>query len=210
MNFCENGIVTTNRGETFPTDTLVWTAGIAPSPTLDHSTMPRGHKGHLQANARLQIIENDGTPVRGAWAIGDNAEIPDLTAETTHSYCAPTAQHALRQAQLLSRNITRSLDGAQPLPYKHKSLGTLASYGGKQGAAEVKGLPVRGFPAWALDKLYHAAAMPNRSRRVRLAANWVANAIASRDLTSTSANRHPRVPFVHAAIAQQPHKTGEA
>lgn len=206
MVSCENGVVTTNHGDTFPTDTLVWTAGVSPSPTLDHTDMPRGHKGHLQANARLQIIDNDGTPVAGAWAIGDNAEIPDLTADRPNSYCAPTAQHALRQAKLLSRNIIRALDGTKPLVYRHKSLGTLASYGGGRGAAEVKGLPVRGYPAWVLDKLYHGIAMPDGSRRVRITANWAANALASRDLTSTSAAEHPRAPFVHAITAQQAEK----
>lgn len=76
MRSCENGIVHLTDGTQLGADTIVWAAGVTPNPELDRTNAPRGSKGHVQANARLQVIDNDGTPLPGAWAIGDNAEIP--------------------------------------------------------------------------------------------------------------------------------------
>ena len=47
----------------------------------------------------------DGAPVEGAWAAGDCAAVPDLTSEDPEATCAPTAQHAVRQAKLLADNL---------------------------------------------------------------------------------------------------------
>lgn len=202
MRSCENGVVETSDGESAVSDTIVWTAGVTPNPVLDASDAPRGSTGHVQANARLQVVDNDGLPLPGIWAVGDNAEIPDLTAPQQPAFCPPTAQHALRQARQLADNLQRAVDGEDPAEYRHRSLGTMASYGAQSGAADVKRLPLHGFPAWALDKVYHGLATPDPSRRVRIVANWVANVAAARDLTSTSAARHPRTPFTRAFAAQ--------
>ncbi|MBK0296479.1 hypothetical protein IAE22_31030, partial [Bacillus sp. S34] len=50
------------------TGLLVWTAGVKPNPLLDASDLPRGPKGHLAANAKLQV-ENEETHevVPGVW-----------------------------------------------------------------------------------------------------------------------------------------------
>lgn len=206
MRSCENGIVHLTDGTQLGADTIVWAAGVTPNPELDRTNAPRGSKGHVQANARLQVIDNDGTPLPGAWAIGDNAEIPNLTAPSQPAFCPPTAQHALRQAQLVADNILRVLDGTEPFAYRHTSLGTLASFGARRGAGVVKGVPVRGQLAWVIDKAYHGAALPSMSRRIRLAANWAANVLAIRDLTSTSAVQHPRRTFERAIAGQTEEK----
>jgi NADH dehydrogenase len=207
MTSCADGRVTTDSGDTFASDTIVWAAGVVPNPALDHTNAPRGSKGHVQANDRLQVIDNDGTPVPGAWAIGDNAEVPDRDAQNQPAFYPANAQHAQRQGRLAAENILRMLDGDEPLPYRHRSLGTLASFGGQQGAAEVRGVPLHGVPAWLLAKAYHAVAIPDASRRVRIAANWAANALAARDLTSTSAARRPRIPFTMAFVSRSGEKT---
>jgi NADH:ubiquinone reductase (H+-translocating) len=198
MTSCNDGVVELSSGDRHPADTIVWSAGVVPNPALDVTNVPRGSKGHARANARLQVIDDDGNPLDGVWAIGDNAQVPDLTAAEQSAYYPPNAQNALRQARLVARNIEATLDGAQPREYRHVSLGTLASYGPYRGAAKVKGVGLRGLPAWAIDKVYHAYAMPNNSRRVRIVSGWVANALAQRDLTSTSATRTPRGPFMQA------------
>lgn len=203
MKSCESGEVVLEGGETIPADTVVWTAGVTPNPALDGTNLPRGPKGHVVANARMQVVRNDGSIVQGAWAAGDNAQVPDLTAEKQPAYCAPNAQNALRQAKLLARNITGALAGTEPEEYRHKSLGTLASYGPGQGAAIVKGIKLRGLAAWIVDKAYHGAAMPTVARKIRLFSEWATGTVLPRNLTSTSAVRQPRRPFREAAEAAE-------
>lgn len=204
LTSCEDGIAHLDSGDAHPCDTLVWAAGVTPNPVLNRADVPRGAKGHVQCNARLQAVRNDGSPIEGVWALGDNAQIPDLTAEKQPAFCPPNAQNAIRQAKVLASNIRATVQGAEAIEYRHRSLGTLASYSGHQGAAVVRTLPLHGAAAWAVDKAYHAVALPSAGRRLRLILGWIANALAPHDTASTSAVQDPRARFVRAA-AQQNH-----
>jgi NADH dehydrogenase len=200
---CTDGIVQLSNGDSRPSDTVVWVAGVTPNPVLAKVDLPLGKKGHLQCNARLQVVRDDGTAIDGVWAIGDDAQVPDLNAPKQPAYYTPNAQNAIREAATLANSIRRTIAGEEPLEYRHRNLGTLASYGGHQGAAVLRGLPLHGIPAWAVDKLYHAIALPSVAQRFRLALGWVGNTLTPRDATSTSAVRDPRRRFEEAAAEQK-------
>ncbi|MFP3466596.1 NAD(P)/FAD-dependent oxidoreductase [Leifsonia sp. SIMBA_070] len=202
MTTCENGIVVLNNGETHPADTIVWVAGVTPNPVLGRTDVPRGKKGHVQCSASLQAVRDDGTPLDGVWALGDDAQVPDLTAEHQPAYYPPNAQNAIRQARVLAGNLRRALDGQPPVEYRHRSLGTLASYGGMRGAAVLRGLPLRGLPAWAVDKVYHAIALPSVARRFRLVLGWIGNGLTPREEAPVAAFPEPRERFRQAAQEQ--------
>ena len=206
MTSCENGEVALNNGETHPADTIVWVAGVTPNPVLDRTDLPRGPKGHVQCDARLRVVDDDGRPVPGAWALGDAAQVPDLTAAKQPAYYPPNAQNAIRQARVLARNLTLALDGGAPEEFRHRSLGTLASYGGMRGAAVLRGVPLRGLPAWAVDKVYHALALPNPGRRLRLVLGWIGNGLTRRDAAPVGVFSDPAEPFRRAAEAQAEEK----
>ncbi|MEO6826082.1 MAG: NAD(P)/FAD-dependent oxidoreductase [Microbacteriaceae bacterium] len=199
---CIDGHVVLSDGDEFDAATVVWTAGVKPNPVLDHTNVPRGAKGHVAANARLQVVREDGTVVEGAWAAGDNAQVPDLTAESQPAYCVPNAQHAVRQAKLLAKNLVAVLQGEEPEQYRHKSLGALASYGVGKGAAVVFGVRLRGLPAWLVDRGYHGMSVPTYARKFRVFAGWLTNMFTPRDITTMSATEHPRRAFV-AGIEEQ-------
>ncbi|MGO4536452.1 NAD(P)/FAD-dependent oxidoreductase [Leifsonia sp. 2MCAF36] len=203
MTSCENGDVVLNNGETHPADTIVWVAGVTPNPVLDRTDVPRGKKGHVQCAATLQAVADDGTPLEGVWALGDDAQVPDLTAQHQPAYYPPNAQNAIRQARVLAGNLRRAIDGRPPVEYRHTSLGTLASYGGMRGAAVLRGVPLRGVPAWAVDKVYHAIALPSVGRRLRLVLGWVGNGLTPRDDAPVSAFPEPRQRFREAAREQE-------
>ncbi|MGA0566352.1 NAD(P)/FAD-dependent oxidoreductase [Rathayibacter sp. KR2-224] len=207
LQSCEDGIVQLSDGSRHPADTIVWSAGVTPNPLLGRLGVPTGPKGHVLANECLQVTRDDGTVVKGAWALGDNAQVPQPNSGSKPSYYPPNAQNALRQAKLLAQNLLGAQLNEPALPYRHQSLGTLASYGRHQGAAVIKGIKLRGWPAWVVDKAYHAMAIPSMSRRIRLATGWLANALARRDLTSTSAAMSPRRPFHEAIAAAKEHQS---
>lgn len=207
MKSCIDGKVLLSDDDSFEADTIVWTAGMTPNPVLDSTDVPRGPKGHVNANARLQVIQEDGTVVDGAWAAGDNAQVPDLTASKQPAYYPPNAQNAVRQAKLLSQNLLADIRGDELVEYRHKSLGTLASYGVGQGAAVVLGVRLKGLPAWLVDRAYHGLAMPTFARKFRLFAGWLTELFTPRDLASIVATKHPRQAFVRAVEeARQQHE----
>lgn len=198
---CENHLVVLKSGERIPANTILWTAGVTPNPALDETDAPRGPKGHVTANASLQVVRDDGSVVSGAWAAGDNAQVPDLEAPTQPAYCSPNAQNAVRQAKLLAENIVASLQQHPLTEYRHTSLGTVAEYGLGRGAANIKGVQLKGLPAWLSHRLYHAAAMPTLLRKWYVVSDWVVGGLAPRDLASLTATAHPKRNFEKAVAA---------
>jgi NADH dehydrogenase len=201
MKSCENGDVVLSDGETIPAGLIVWTAGVKPNPVLDAMNLPRGPKGHVNANAKLQVIREDGTPVPGVWSAGDIAQVPDLTKPQPAFY-PPNAQNAVRQATLLAESVAKAVRGRRPRNYVHYSLGTVASYGILRGAANIKGVQLTEMWAWLAHRSYHLLAMPTFDRKVRILTNWVGDAIGRIDLTPTPSAqdvRDPQEEFAEAA-----------
>src|SRR5690606_21640285 len=104
----ENGHAVLSDGTEFDTDTLVWNAGVKANPVLKNSDLPLDERGRVKATAHLQV---EGLP--DVWAAGDCAAVPDLskTDENPTATCAPSAQHAVRQANQLAKNIIATLRG---------------------------------------------------------------------------------------------------
>ena len=194
MKSCEDAVAVFSDGDEVPFGLLVWTAGVKPNPVLDGTDLPRGPRGHVNANAKLQVVREDGAWVRGVWAAGDNAQIPDLT-KPQPAYYPPNAQNALRQAVLLGESIPKAIRRRRVRPYKHYSLGTVASYGLFHGAANILGVSLKEVPAWLVHRGYHLLAMPTTDRKVRIFAGWLADAVGKIDLTPTDDLEDPRHDF---------------
>ena len=134
LSSCVDGHVVLSDGTEFDADTIVWTAGVKAAPVLQTaSDLPIDARGRVTALPTLQVAR-DGAPVEGAWAAGDCAAVPDLTSEDPEATCAPTAQHAVRQAKLLADNLVAVLaagdeNGVPLKSYAHANLGTVASLG---------------------------------------------------------------------------------
>jgi NADH dehydrogenase len=134
--------------------------------------------------------------VEGAWAAGDCAEVPDLAAG---GFCPPTAQHALRQARRLAKNLILALDGKEPKPFRYRQLGSLVSLGKYKGVARILGMKVRGFPAWFVHRTYHALLVPTISRRARIVSDWTVALFFGRDVVQLGSLQRPRQAFEQAA-----------
>jgi len=198
LESCVGGHIELSNGEKFEADTVVWTAGVRPSPVLAESDLPLGPKGHVIALPTLQVANEDGTVVPGAWAAGDCAQVPDLTKEQP-AYCAPSAQHAVRQARHLGTNLARHLEGRPLKDYRHKHLGLVASLGLNKGVANIMGVKLRGWPAWFMHRTYHLMQIPTFNRKARIALDWTAAVFFRRDLVSMGRLHEPRRAFEEAA-----------
>jgi NADH dehydrogenase len=135
------------------------------------------------------------------WAAGDCAAIPDLTAG---GIAPPTAQHALRQARRLGRNIKRAFRDKAPKPFRYRSRGALVSLGRYRGVARVFGIRIRGFPAWFLHRTYHVLMLPTINRKVRVMADWTLALFFRRDIVQLGSLQDPRRAFAEAAEADRP------
>jgi NADH dehydrogenase len=188
-----DGQIELSDGSSFPAGTLVWNAGVKPSPVVRHGDLPLDERGRVKGTEYLTV---EGL-VR-AFTAGDNAAIPDLTQEGM--YCPPNAQHAVRQAKLLGDNIVRSLRGKTLKPYVHGNLGAVAGLGLHKGVANPMGFKLKGWPAWFFHRSYHGAMVPTFNRKIRVIADWTLALFLKRETVSLATIEQPRADFELAAL----------
>lgn len=195
LKSCVDGHVVLSKGKPFDSDTIIWTAGAKANPVLVNSDLPLDDRGRVRCVPEMRV---DG--LSDAWAAGDNAAVPDLTAAEPGVMTAPNAQHAVRQAKLLAKNIAAALNGRVPKPYKHKYIGSVASIGLYQGVAHTYGVKVKGWPAWFMHRSYHMAKMPTFNRKVRVVVDWTMALLFQREVVTLGRMRMPREEFRRAAV----------
>jgi NADH dehydrogenase len=194
----EDGHVTLSTGLEFDAGLIVWTAGNAANPVVAKNTdLPITERGLLCVRSDLRV-GTSAAPVPGAWGAGDVASVPDLAAEDGAARTVPNAQHAYRQGRHLARNIAATLQGREPKPYRHASLGTVATLGLGRGIFESRPVVIKGFIAWLMHRGYHVLAVPSWERKVRVLVGWLPPLLFGRDIVSLQAVQHPRDAFVRA------------
>jgi len=192
LDAIEDSLVRLSDGSSIAAETVVWTAGVRPSPLPSESGLPVDERGRVRVDRALRV---EG--LEGIWAAGDVAAVPD--ADEPIGLSPPTAQHALRQAKRLAANIAAELEGRPAEPFRYRNKGMLCSLGHFQGVANPLGIKIRGFPAWFLHRSYHLLYMPTLARKVRIALDWTVALLFPRDLTQLGSIEHPRDAFRRSA-----------
>ncbi|MFD8913294.1 NAD(P)/FAD-dependent oxidoreductase [Streptomyces sp. NPDC059575] len=197
MESCLHQHVVLKNGVETPASTIVWTAGVKPSPLLADFGLPLGPKGHIDTAPTLQVQGMDYV-----WAAGDNAQVPDL-ASGEGAWCPPNAQHAVRQALVLGDNVIARLRDDEPRIYRHKNLGAVASIGLHKGVAILFGkYRLKGRPAWWFHRLYHGSRVPTMNRKLRVFLDWTLAVFLRRETVGLPAMAHPRDAFVDASLPE--------
>ncbi|MFI6106758.1 NAD(P)/FAD-dependent oxidoreductase [Streptomyces sp. NPDC051310] len=194
LESCEDRVAVLSDGTRLPTRTVVWTAGVKPAPVLASTDLPRNARGRLVCTPYLTV---DG--VEHAWAAGDAAAVPDVTAAESGKECAPNAQHAVRQAKVLAENLVAALEGRPLEQYAHRYAGSVASLGLHKGVAHVYGRKLKGYPAWFMHRAYHLSRVPTFNRKARVLAEWTLAGLFKREIVSLGSLEHPRAEFELAA-----------
>ena len=156
-------VVTLSDGTSIPAATLIWTAGVKPSPVIASLPYPKEH-GRLLVSEYLAV-----TGVPGLWAAGDCAAIPILNTEKFHP---PTAQHGLREGVVVAKNIEAVVLNQSLKSFRFKMLGQLASIGHHTGVAMVFGIKFSGFIAWSFWRSVYLMKLPRLAKKLRVMASW--------------------------------------
>lgn len=188
-----------STGQSFESDTIVWTAGVMAHPLLRNSDLPLEERGRLRLGADLRARDEDDQIVPGLWGAGDATAVPDLSGGGVAGLCVPNAQHAVRQAKLLAKNIVGDLRGEDPADYFHKNMGAVAGLGIGEGVFQVGNLAIKGVLAWLMHRGYHGLAMPMWERKIRVFGNWIISFFVGRDTVGIGASETPRAVFAEYA-----------
>jgi NADH dehydrogenase len=156
-------VVTLSDGTAIPAATLIWTAGVKPSPVIASLPYQKEH-GRLVVSEYLAV-----TGVPGLWAAGDCAAVPILGTEKFHP---PTAQHGLREGVVVAKNIEAVVLNRPLKSFRFKMLGQLASIGHHTGVAIVFGFKFSGFIAWWFWRSVYLMKLPRMAKKLRVMASW--------------------------------------
>jgi NADH:ubiquinone reductase (H+-translocating) len=170
-------------GETLPTRTVVWTAGVAPHPSLRRLSLPLDERGRVPVDDHLRVKGLDSV-----WAIGDCAAAPDPRG----GLCPPTAQHAVRQGPVAARNIAAELGIGSASAFTYKGNAAFVNLGRYKAVGKVGGRTFRGFPAWWMARTYHMSQIPGAARKVRAVIDWTASLPFRRDISEVGSIGHPK------------------
>lgn len=160
-------------GETLPVRTLVWAAGIAPSPLLGKiKGLPLDQKGFIRCGRDFTV---EG--LTAVWAVGDSAFVPDKDGKPH----AATAQNATRMGVACAMNLVNSIQGLPLRPFNFGGLGSLAALGCRTAVAKVFGLKISGFLAWWMYRTVYLGKIPSLGRKIRIVTDWTVDLFFRRD-----------------------------
>jgi NADH:quinone reductase (non-electrogenic) len=169
----DGSLVTLTDGNTIPASTLIWTAGVKPSPVI--APLPcEKQRGRLLVSEYLAV-----TGVPGLWAAGDCAAVPVFNTENFHP---PTAQHGLRQGRVAAKNIAAMVLDRPLKPFIFTTLGQLATIGRRKGVAMVFGIKFSGFAAWVFWRTVYLMKLPRLAKKLRVMVGWTLDLLFARDI----------------------------
>ena len=152
------------NGERIPSRTVIWTAGVTPSPVGKWLGVPL-EKGRVKVDSHCEVPGQPGIFVVGdtaAFDIGNNKFLPGV------------AQVAMQQGKHVGRVISSRLAGYPPPPaFRYFDKGNLAVIGKKFAVLEVGKLRMAGrvaFMVWAVVLLIFLGSPGNR---FRVAGQWL-------------------------------------
>ena len=160
--------------EVIDAGTIVLTAGIVPNAVASALAVAHDRRGRIDVDATMRSRSHPRV-----WALGDCASIPDPEGRPYPAL----AQHTVREARQLARNIAAVAAGRAPAPFVFRSLGTMASLGHTRAVCLVMGLRLTGFPAWWMRRTYYLFQMPRWDRRLRIVLDWTVALFFRPDIT---------------------------
>jgi NADH dehydrogenase len=172
-----------STGETLPTRTVVWTAGVVPHPSLRTLSLPLDERGRVPVDEYLHV---EG--LERVWAIGDCAAVPHPDGGKVGG----TAQQAVRQGPVAARNIAAELGVGKARPFTYRDKASFVNLGRYKAVGQLGQFRFRGFVAWWMARTYHMSQIPGLARKVRAIIDWTVSLPFRRDVSEVGSIGHPR------------------
>ncbi len=142
-----SGGIQTADGQTIPTRTVIWVAGVKPADVVESLPFNKAKGGRIMVNQYLEVPESPGIYVLGdcAYSLQENGSVP----------YPPTQQVAQRQGPVCARNIVRAMRGKDQRPFRYKFKGQVIYMGRNLVLAQLGNRVFDGFAAALLRRLYY-------------------------------------------------------
>ncbi len=159
--------------------TIVLVAGTTPSPVVSSLALSKGKHGHVITDATMRTEKPE------IWALGDCSIVPGPDGNP-YPYLA---QHALREAKQLARNVAGAVRGDRPLPFVFNTLGMMASLGHNRAVARLLFVRICGVLAWLFRRTYYLLQTPGFERKLRIVVDWTLALLLPLDLVKVDTDQ---------------------
>jgi NADH:quinone reductase (non-electrogenic) len=157
----EDGVIV--AGERIFTKTVIWTAGVAPSPAGLWLNVETDRAGRVRIQQDLTV---PGYP--DILAVGDTA-----TLTQDGKPLGGVAQVAIQQGRYAGKLIQRRVAGqAEPSLFRYFDKGTMAVVGPGYAVMQGGGVRLKGFPAWIVWLTVHVMFLAQISLRLSVCLQW--------------------------------------
>src|ERR1700720_402073 len=158
----EQGVTT--GGRLIKSATVLWTAGVAPSPIVKMLDIKTDRAGRACVGPFMNVPDQGGIFVVGDTSslIQDGRPVPGV------------AQAAIQQGRYVGRFIAAELRGKpSPWPFRYFDKGNMAVIGKNFAVLESGRIRISGFLAWLAWAFVHIVALPERQNRMRVRMQWL-------------------------------------
>lgn len=150
-------------GERIASRTVIWTAGVAPSPAGAWLNVDTDRAGRVRIQSDLTV---PGYP--DIFVVGDTA-----TLNQDGKPLAGVAQVAMQQGHYAGRLIRRRVVGAaEPRPFRYFDKGTMAVVGQGYAVLESGNIRFKGTAAWLAWAAVHVFALAQPALRLSVFVQW--------------------------------------
>ena len=133
-------------GRTFEGFTLIWTAGVCPSPLVTELPLQHAPDGRVRVDERLRPLDFDGHGVEDVYVIGDCAA--SLREDGTLQ--PQLSQTAIAMGAYVGRTLVARAEGRTVPTFEFQHVGYIISLGKHSSVLELFGVPLSGKLAWLL------------------------------------------------------------
>lgn len=158
-------VLTLNNGETIPTQSLLWAAGVKGIPLEGISPDALLPNGRIKVDAFNKVEGYDNI-----YAIGDIAQ--QVTDERFPKGFPMVAQVAMQQGSTLGKNIIAAIDRKEQKAFRYKDLGSMATIGRNRAVAEFAGIRLSGYIAWIAWMVVHLLNLMGFRNKMIVFTNW--------------------------------------
>lgn len=143
--------------------TVIWAAGVKPSPLSAALGVPLDNLGRVQIQHDLSVPDHPEI-----FVLGDQANFPTADGRGLPGL-APVA---MQQGDHAAKNIIASLDGRERAPFRYVDKGIMATIGRKKAVAAFAGFKVTGLLAWWMWLFVHIYFLIGFKNRLFVFIDW--------------------------------------
>jgi NADH dehydrogenase len=142
-----SGGIQTADGQTIPTRTVIWVAGVKPVAVVESLPFNKAKGGRIVVNQYLEVPESPGVYVLGdcAYSLQEHGSVP----------YPPTQQVAQRQGPACARNIIHTIQGKDQRPFRYNFKGQVIYMGRNLVLAQLGERVFDGFAAAMVRRVYY-------------------------------------------------------